>query len=138
MREHALRLARVEPHPVAVRALIDLDTVPLSGDQIVAALRTLHIVRATLVFRGGLLDGGALLAEQLGVAFGEVFLLVSAGLGGHQPQGVDGVFTVSVSPPARNGPCGGVAAGEDDCPLQPWPGQRSTAFTAGALWRNTT
>src|SRR5213596_3288612 len=80
MREHALRLARVEPHPVAVRALIDLDTVPLSGDQIVAALRTLHVVRATLVFRGGLLDGGALLAEQLGVAFGEVFLLVSAGL----------------------------------------------------------
>src|SRR5438309_11468121 len=96
MREHALRLARVEPHPVAVRALIDLDTVPLSGDQIVAALRTLHVVRATLVFRGGLLDGGALLAEQLGVAFGEVFLLVSAGLVGHQPQGVEGVFTVSV------------------------------------------
>src|SRR5437879_6289808 len=120
MREHALRLARVEPHPVAVRALIDLDTVPLSGDQIVAALRTLHVVRATLVFRGGLLDGGALLAEQLGVAFGEVFLLVSAGLVGHQPQGVDGVFTVSVSP---HGPV---------------PGQRSTASTTCPFWRNTT
>src|SRR5881397_2602436 len=121
MREHALRLARVEPHPVAVRALIDLDTVPLAGDQIVAALRTLHVLRATLVFRGGLLDGGALLAEQLGVPFGEVFLLVSAGLVGHRPQGVEGVFTVSVSPPGRTGPCGGVAKGEDDCPLYRGP-----------------
>src|SRR3989442_2301341 len=101
MREHALRLARVEPHPVAVRALIDLDTVPLSGDQIVAALRTLHVVRATLVFRGGLLDGGALLAEQLGVAFGEGFLLLSAGLVGDQPQVVQWGLNLSLWPPRR-------------------------------------
>src|SRR5438093_1066333 len=76
MREHALRLARVEPDPVAVRALIDLDAVPLPRDQIVAALRTLHAVGAALGFRRGLLDRGTLLAEQLGVSSGEVFLLM--------------------------------------------------------------
>src|SRR6266545_4157335 len=65
MREHALRLARVEPYPVAVRALIDLDAVPLPGDQIVPALRALHVVRATLGFGRGLLHAGALLPQQL-------------------------------------------------------------------------
>src|SRR5438034_7300068 len=75
MREDGLCLTRVEPHPVAVRALIDLDTVPLPGDQIEAALRALHVMRAALGFGRGLLDGGALLAEQLGVPSGEVFFL---------------------------------------------------------------
>src|SRR5213076_506065 len=117
MREYALRLARVEPDPVAVRALIDLDAVPLPGDQIVPALRALHVVGAALGFRRGFPNGRALLAEQLRIPFGEVFLLVSAGLVGHRPQGVEGDFTVSVSPPGRAGPCGGVAKGEDDCPL---------------------
>src|SRR2546425_3269942 len=46
MGEHALGLARVEPHPVAVRTLIDLDAVPFPGDQIVAAFGALHVVRA--------------------------------------------------------------------------------------------
>src|SRR3989442_8070709 len=138
MREHARGFPSVEPYPVAVGALIDLDAVPLPGDQIVAALRALHVVGATLGFGRGLLDGGALLPEQLGVPFGEVFVFVSAGFVGHRPQGVEDDFTVSVSPPGRAGPCGGVANGEDDCPLYPWPGQRSTASTTWPFWRNTT
>src|SRR5207249_8269945 len=79
MREDGLRLTRVEPYPVTVRALIDLNAVPFPGDQIVAAFGALHVMRAALGFRRGLLDGGALLAEQLGVPSGEVFFLVSAG-----------------------------------------------------------
>src|SRR6266567_299499 len=138
MGEYALRFARVEPDPVAVRALIDLDAVPLSGDQIVPTLWAFHVMGAALGFRRGLLDGGALLAQQVGIPSGEVFLLVFAGRVGHRPQGVEGDFTVSVSPPGRAGPCGGVANGEDDCPLQPWPGQRSTASTTLPFCRNTT
>src|SRR5204863_7667736 len=98
IRSHYLRLARVEPYPVSMRALIDLDATPLAGDQIVAALRALHVVRAALGFRRALLGRGPLLAEQLGVPLGEVFLLVSTGLVGHRPQGVADDLTVSVSP----------------------------------------
>src|SRR5947199_249339 len=122
MREHALRLARVVPHPVAVRALIDLDAVPFPGDQIVAAFGALHVVRAPLGFRRGLLDGRALLAQQLGVPSGEILLLVSAGLVGHRPQGVEGGFTVSVSPPGR--------AAAPRAPAGPasWAGARGEAW----------
>src|SRR5438045_9537208 len=65
MREDGLCLTRVEPHPVAVRALIDLDTVPLPGDQIVAALRALHGMRAARGFGRGLLHRCPLPAERL-------------------------------------------------------------------------
>src|SRR6266567_8709316 len=86
MREYALRFARVEPDAVAVRALIDLDAVPLAGDQIVAALGALHVVRATLRIGGGLLGGRALLAHQLGITPGEVLLFVLARFLGHRPS----------------------------------------------------
>src|SRR5947208_17174287 len=68
LREDGLCLTRVEPQPVAVRTLIDLDTVPLSGDQTVAALRTLRLMRAPLGFRSAAPDGCAPSAEQRGVA----------------------------------------------------------------------
>src|SRR5437016_5340164 len=110
-------LARFEPQPVAVRALVDLDPVPFPGDQVVAALGALHVMRPALRVRRRLLRAGALLAQQLGVAPGEVFLFVAARLVGHRSPGVEGDLTVSVSPPGRAGPCGGVAAGEDDWPL---------------------
>src|SRR5207248_11225978 len=76
--------------------------------------------------------------NALGVPPGEVFLFVATRLVGHRTPGVEGDLTVSVSPPGRAGPCGGVAAGEDDCPLYPCPGQRSTASTTCPFWRNTT
>src|SRR3989441_3056268 len=42
--ERGFRLARVEPDAVAVSALVDLDAVPLTRDQVVAALRALHVM----------------------------------------------------------------------------------------------
>src|SRR5439155_5189129 len=78
--QQVLDLALVEPHAVAMRALVDLDAVPLSRDQVISAFRALHAVRATLGFGLGLPGGLALLAQQLGVPPGEVLLFVLAGL----------------------------------------------------------
>src|SRR5256714_8986489 len=117
MGDQALGLARVEPQPVAVRALVDLNPVPCAADQVVAALGALHVMRAALGLCRRLLGAGALLPQQLGVPPGEVFLFVAARLFGPRAPGREGDLTVSVSPPGRAGPCGGVAAGEDDCPL---------------------
>src|ERR1043166_3470045 len=82
--DQALGLAGVEPQPVAVGTLVDLDPVPLPGDQVVAALGALHVMRPALGLRRRLLRAGALLAQQLGVAPGEVFLFVAARLIGHR------------------------------------------------------
>src|SRR5687768_10973915 len=109
---------------MAVRALIDLNPVPFAGDQIVAALGALHVVRLTLRFSGGLLRRFALLAQQLGVAPGEILVFVLARfLGTHLPPVVEdgggcggggGGVTCSCSPPGfANGTFPG---GEDDSP----------------------
>src|SRR5881397_2801519 len=58
----------VEPDAVTVRALIDLNPVPFAGDQIVAALRALHVVRLAFALGGGPHDCRVLLPQQLGVA----------------------------------------------------------------------
>src|SRR5439155_1079062 len=109
------------------RALVDLDPVPLARDQVVAALGTLHVMRPALGLRRGLLHAGALLAQQLGVTPGEVFLFVAARLIGHRPPGVEGDLTVRVSPPGRGpgpAPRGGGRAPEGwPRPTEP-PGTR--------------
>ncbi len=102
MLEHRLRFTRVEPDTVAVGALIDLHALPVTGDQVVAALRTFHEVRFALGFAGLALQHGALLPQQLRVAPREVLVLVAADV-------AHGVVTW-LRP-------GGRARGEEDWPL---------------------
>src|SRR3989442_4318969 len=68
----------VEPDAVTVRALIDLNPVPFAGDQIVAALGALHVVRLAFPFGGGPHDRRVLLPQQLGITTREVLVLVLA------------------------------------------------------------
>src|SRR5258705_9667329 len=91
--EQRFRLPGVEPDPMAVRTLVDLNAVPVTVDQIVTALRALHVMRLPLGLGGGLLGRRALLAQQLGVAAREILVLVLARLVAH------GGGTRSVSPP---------------------------------------
>src|SRR2546429_4632704 len=92
---------RVEPDAVTVRALIDLNPVPFAGDQIVAALGALHVVRLAFTLGGGPHDRRVLLPQQLGIATREVLVLVLArtivrhGAGG----GAGGGRICSLSPP---------------------------------------
>ena len=51
----------IEPHAVAVCALIDVNAVPLAGDQIVAAFGAFHVVRLAFAFGGGPHHRGMLL-----------------------------------------------------------------------------
>src|SRR2546426_919176 len=111
-----LRLMRVEPDAVTVRALIDLNPVPFAGDQIVAALGALHVVRLAFALGGGPHDRRVLLPQQLGIATREVLVLVLArtivrhGAGG----GAGGGRICSVSPPGLA--TGTRPGGDDDSP----------------------
>src|SRR5882672_1265379 len=112
-----LRLAGIEPHAVAMRALVDLDAIPVVRDEVIPALGALHIVLLALALGGGLLRRGALLPQQLRVAACEVLVfvltrfIVRHGLGG---GGAGGGAIWSVSPP-RVG-TGTRPGGEEDSP----------------------
>src|SRR5258708_2974819 len=108
---------RGAPAAVAVGALVDLDAIPIVGDQVVAALGTLHVMRLALGFAGGPLGAAALLAPQLGIASREVLVLVLARLVRHRAHGLESCLTFSVSPPWCGRPPGGIAAGDVDCTL---------------------
>ena len=112
----------VEPDAVTVRALIDLNPVPFAGDQIVAALRALHVVRLAFALGGGPHDCRVLLPQQLGVATREVLVLVLARTivrhgaddGGGAGGGAGGGRICSVSPPGLA--TGTRPGGDDDSP----------------------
>src|SRR5258708_13068889 len=74
---------------VGVGALVDLDAIPIVGDQVVAALGTFHVMRLALGVAGGPLGAAALLAPQLGIASREVLVLVLAPLVRHRAQGLE-------------------------------------------------
>src|SRR5258708_3674754 len=117
MLQQGVGFIRVEPDAVAVGALVDLDAIPIVGDQVVAAFGALHVMRLALGFAGGPLGAAALLAPQLGIASREVLVLVLAPLVRHRAQRFESCLTFSVSPPWCGRPPGGIAAGELDCPL---------------------
>src|SRR6266446_5396864 len=59
-----------------MRALVDLDAIPIVGDEVVAAFGALHVMLLPLALGRRLLRRRTLLSQQLGVAAREVFVLV--------------------------------------------------------------
>ena len=107
---------------MTVRALIDLNAVPLRGDQIVAALGAFHVVLLALALGGSLLRSRPLLPQQVGVPPREVLVFVLTRLVRHEPVGDGdgggvggGVGLIfSVSPPGVG--VGTRPGGDDDSP----------------------
>jgi hypothetical protein len=77
---HSLKLARVEPHPTAMSAGLDLNAMIFAAGEIVTVLGAFHVMALTLGIDRGSMRALSLPPQQLGIFSGEILVFVATWL----------------------------------------------------------